>query len=122
MLRDAYLVLDLNFHVLDGVGLLEIKSEGLASECLDEDLITEKTTAESEHKVESGLFSDVAVQKKAGVLELLASEDEALLVERNAFLVLDLGLHALDSVRLLDIEGDGLACKSVNEDLHSFYF
>ena len=117
--RDALLVLDLGLHVLDGVGLLDIKSDGLASEGLDEDL---HTTAESEHEVESRLLLDVVVGEGATVLELLASEDEALLVGRDALLVLDLSLHVLDGVRLLDVEGDGLACKSLNEDLHSFYF
>jgi hypothetical protein len=42
--------------------------------------------------VESGLLLDVVVGKGAAVLELLAGEDQALLVRGNALLVLDLGL------------------------------
>merc|ERR1712113_619088 len=44
---------------------------------------------------------DVVVRKRAPVLELLASEDQALLVWWNALLVLDLGLHVVDGVRSL---------------------
>ena len=42
--------------------------------------------------MESRLLLDVVVGKGATVLKLLAGEDQALLVRRNALLVLDLGL------------------------------
>jgi hypothetical protein len=42
--------------------------------------------------VESRLLLDVVVGKGTAVLELLAGEDQALLVRGNALLVLDLGL------------------------------
>ena len=48
--------------------------------------------AETEDEVESGLLLDVVVGEGSAVLELLAGEDEPLLVRRDAFLVLDLGL------------------------------
>ena len=50
------------------------------------------TTTEAEDQVESRLLLDVVVGKSAAVLELLAGEDQALLVRGNALLVLDLGL------------------------------
>ena len=50
------------------------------------------TTSESEDQMESGLLLDVVVGKGSAILELLASEDQALLVRRDALLVLDLGL------------------------------
>ncbi len=53
---------------------------------------------------------DVVVGERAAVLELLAGEDQALLVGRDALLVLDLGLHIVDRVRRLDLQGDGLTC------------
>ncbi len=59
--------------------------------------------------MESRLLLDVVVRESATVLELLACEDEALLVRRNALLVLDLGLDVINGVGRLDIEGDGLA-------------
>ena len=52
---------------------------------------------------------DVVVGQRTAVLELLASENEALLIGRNAFLVLDLGLDVVDRVGGLNLEGDGLA-------------
>ncbi|KAK1588981.1 hypothetical protein Q3G72_029224 [Acer saccharum] len=42
------------------------------------------TTAKAEHQVESGLLLDVIVGQTAVVLELLAGEDEALLVRRDS--------------------------------------
>jgi len=69
--------------------------------------------------VEGGLLLDVVVAESASVFELLASEDEALLVRGDAFLILDFGLHVLNGVALLHIEGDGLASKGLNEDLHA---
>ncbi|KAF2628978.1 hypothetical protein BU25DRAFT_315948, partial [Macroventuria anomochaeta] len=47
---------------------------------------------ETEDQVESRLLLDVVVGEGATVLELLASEDQTLLVRGNALLVLDLGL------------------------------
>ena len=66
-------------------------------------------TAEAEHKVEGRLLLDVVVRESAAVLELLAGEDQALLVGRDALLVLDLGLDVVNRVRRLNLEGDGLA-------------
>ncbi|KAK0604133.1 hypothetical protein LWI29_012353 [Acer saccharum] len=45
------------------------------------------TTAKAEHQVESGLLLDVKVGQTVAVLELLAGEDEALLVRRDSLLV-----------------------------------
>jgi hypothetical protein len=50
------------------------------------------TTTQTEDQVESRLLLDVVIGKSAAVLELLAGEDQALLVRGNALLVLDLGL------------------------------
>merc|ERR1711962_1969730 len=78
---DALLGLD----VLDGVGGLDLKGAGLASEGLDEDL---HTSPKTEDKVESGLLLDVVVGEGPSVLKLLASEDQPLLVRGDALLVL----------------------------------
>jgi hypothetical protein len=66
------------------------------------------TTTEAEDKVKSRLLLDVVVGQGAAVLELLAGEDQALLVWRNAFLVLNLGLDIVDCVGRLNLEGDRL--------------
>ena len=54
----------------------------------------------------------------ANPLQLLAREDQALLVRRNALLVLDLLLDNLDDVGGLHVERDGLARQRLHEDLH----
>ena len=45
-----------------------------------------------------GGFLDVVVGKSAAIFELLAGEDETLLIGRDTLLVLDLGLDVLDGV------------------------
>ena len=62
-----------------------------------------------EHHFERRILLDVVVRQRAAVFQLLAGKDQALLVWRDAFLVLDLGLHILDTVARLDLERDGLA-------------
>jgi len=114
--RDAFLVLDLGFDRLDSVSAFDIKSDGLASEGLNEDL---HATTETEDEMESRLLLDVVISKGATVLKLLSGEDEALLIGRDAFFVLDLGLDGLDGVGAFDIEGDGLASEGLDEDLHT---
>merc|ERR1719197_312904 len=74
---------------------------------------------EAQDEVERRLLLDVVVREGAAVLELLAGEDEALLVRRNALLVLDLLLHVVDRVRGLDVERDRLARQGLDEDLHA---
>jgi len=76
------------------------------------------TTTKSEHQVESRFLLDVVVSQSAAVLELLASENKTLLIRGNSFLILDLLLDLLDGVGTLDLKGDGLSSKSLDEDLH----
>ena len=76
------------------------------------------TTTQTEDQVKSRLLLDVVVGEGAAVFELLASEDQALLVGRDTFLVLDLGLDIVDGVRRLHLEGDSLAREGLDEDLH----
>jgi hypothetical protein len=68
--------------------------------------------------VEGRLLLHVVVAQASAVLEVLAREDEPLLFGRDALLVLNLSLDALDGVSVLDAEGDGLAGEGSHEDLH----
>ena len=68
--------------------------------------------------MEGRLLLDVVVRQRTSVLELLAREDQALLVGRDALLVLDLGLHVVDRVAGLDVQRDRLAREGLHEDLH----
>jgi len=113
---DSLLVLDLGLDVLNGVSWLDIESDGLSSESLDEDL---HTTSESQHKMESGLLLDVVIGEGSAVLKLLTSEDESLLIWWDTFLILDLGFDIFNGVCWLDIEGDGLTSEGLDEDLHT---
>lgn len=56
------------------------------------------TTTEAENKVESRLLLDVVIREGAAILELLAGENQSLLVRRNTLLVLNLGLDIVDRV------------------------
>merc|ERR1719503_103271 len=78
-----------------------------------------ETTSESMDQVESGFFLDVIVRKGSSILKLLSSENKSLLVWWDSFFVLDLGLDVFNSVCWLNIEGNGLSSKSLDEDLHS---
>ena len=64
--------------------------------------------------MEGGLLLDVVVREGSAILELLSSENESLLIWRNTFLVLDLGLDVLDGVGRLDIKSDGLTSQSLD--------
>merc|ERR1719329_1759927 len=113
---DTFLILDLGLDVLNGVRWLNIKGDGLTGEGLDEDL---HTTSKSKDEMESGLFLDVVVRESSTILKLLSSEDKSLLIRRDTFLVLDLGLDVLNGVRWLNIEGNGLTGEGLDEDLHT---
>merc|ERR1711894_542565 len=67
------------------------------------------TSPQPEDKVKSGLLLDVVVRQSPTILQLLASEDQPLLVRGDSLLVLPMSLHILDGVRRLHLEGDGLA-------------
>jgi len=114
--RDALLVLNLSLDILDGVGWLDFKSDGLSSKSLNEDL---HTTSESKHEMEGGLLLNVIVAKGPAILKLLSGENESLLVRWDTFLVLDLGLDILNGVRWLDFEGDSLTGEGLDENLHT---
>jgi hypothetical protein len=58
---------------------------------------------------------DVVIRKSASILKLLSSEDQSLLVRGNSLLVLDLGLDIIDRIGGLDLKGDGLARKGLDE-------
>jgi len=113
--RDTLLVLDLGLHVVGRVGGLDLESDGLAGERFHKNL---HPATKTEDEVESRLLLDVVIRKSAAVLELLAGEDEALLIGRNPFLILDLRLDVVDRVRRLDLESDCFADESLDEYVH----
>ena len=71
------------------------------------------------HEVERRLFLDAVIRERAAVFQLFASEDESLLIGRDALLVQNLSLGALNRVRGLELESDRLASEGLDEDLHT---
>ena len=63
------------------------------------------------------LFDGICLEACLKILENV--EDETLLIRRNAFLILYLGLHVVDRVACFHIQGDCLAGEGLHKDLHS---
>jgi hypothetical protein len=64
------------------------------------------TSTETEDEMEGRLLLDVVVGEGAAVFELLAGEDQALLVRGNSLLVLDFGLDIVDRIRAFHLKGE----------------
>jgi len=69
--------------------------------------------------MKSRLFLDIVVWKGSSIFQLLTGKDKPLLVGRDTFLVLDLGLHIFNSIRSFNLESDSLASESFHENLHT---
>ena len=76
-------------------------------------------TTKTQHQVQGGFLLDIVVSKGAAILQLLAGEDQTLLVWGNALLVLDFCLNIVDGVRGLNLKGDGLASEGFDKNLHT---
>ena len=113
---NSLLILDLGLHVIDRIRRLDLQRDRLAREGFNEDL---HAATETKDQVESGLLLDIVVGERASILELLSGENQALLIRRDSFLVLDFRLHIIDRVGGLDFKSDGLAGKGLDEDLHT---
>merc|ERR1719186_1990058 len=113
---NSLLVLNLSFDILNGIRRLHLQSDRLAGQSLHEDL---HTTSQPEDQVEGTLLLNVVVGERSAVFQLLASENQPLLVRWDSLLVLDLGLNVLYRVGWLHLEGDGLASQGLHEDLHA---
>jgi len=68
--------------------------------------------------VNGRLLLDVVVGQRARVVELFPSKNEALLVRRDALLVLNFLLDRLDGIAGLDLERDRFAGEGFDENLH----
>ena len=69
--------------------------------------------------MKSRLLLDVVVRQGSAILKLLSGEDQSLLIWRDAFFVLDFGLHVLNGVCRFDIQSDGFTSESFDKDLHT---
>jgi len=114
--RNAFLVLDLCFDVLDRVAGLHLQGDGLSGQRLDEDL---HTAAQTKHEMQRRLFLNVIVAQRATIFQLLSGEDQTLLVWRDTFLVLNFRFDVLDGITRLDLERDSFARQRLDEYLHA---
>jgi len=55
------------------------------------------------------LLLDVVVRQSPSILKLFTSKNETLLIWGNAFFVLNFGLDIFDSIRRLNLQGNGFA-------------
>jgi len=114
--RNAFLVLNLGLDIVNGVGGFHLQGDGLSSQSLDEDL---HATTEAENEMERRLLLNIVIGKSATVFKLFTSKNKALLVGRDTLLVLNLGLHVVNGVRRLNLQGDCLPGKGLDKDLHA---
>jgi len=70
-------------------------------------------------QVECALLLDIIIRQGASILKLLAGEDEALLVGRDALLILNLRLDVVNGIGGLHLESDRLSSQRLHEDLHA---
>jgi hypothetical protein len=65
--------------------------------------------------MKGGFLLDVVVGEGSAILKLLASKDQALLVRRNALLILNLRLDVVDGIGGLDLKSDSLASEGLDD-------
>jgi hypothetical protein len=73
------------------------------------------TATETKDEMKSRLLLDVVVGEGAAVFELLAGEDQALLVRGNSFLILNFGFNIVNRIRAFDFKGDSLAREGLDD-------
>jgi len=113
---NTFFVLNFGLHIFDRIRCLNLERDGFSRQRLDEDL---HTTAETEYEMKGRFLLDIVVRQCTPVFELLAREDETLLVWGNALFVLDFGLDVFNGVRCLDLERDRFAREGFHKDLHA---
>src|SRR6218665_1698190 len=69
--------------------------------------------------MKSGFLLNIVVGKGAAIFQLFTSKNQSLLIWRNTFFVLDLGLDVFNGVGGFDFQSDGLASESLDENLHA---
>ena len=68
--------------------------------------------------MKSGFLLDVVICQGTSILQLLPGKDKPLLIWRNSLLVLDFGLHIINGVGALHLQGDCFASQCLDKDLH----
>eukprot|EP00973_Karenia_brevis_P067108 9332738-Karenia_brevis.AAC.1 len=71
------------------------------------------------HQIKSALLLDSLSLKCAAILELLAFEEETLLINEDALLVQDFAFNVGNGIRSLNINTKSLVIQGLDEDLHA---
>merc|ERR1711931_414590 len=69
--------------------------------------------------MKGALFLDVVVRQSSSIFQLFSSKDQPLLIWRDTFLILDLGLNVLNGITRLHLQSDGLTSQGLDKDLHT---
>jgi hypothetical protein len=93
----------LSIVALGTLGLEDLRSGGNVSSGNSHIRFRDNTSTETENKMQSGFLLNVVVSQGATVLQLLTSKNEALLIRRNTFFVLDLAFNHIDGIGGLDL-------------------
>lgn len=75
-------------------------------------------TTQTQHQMNCRFLLDIVVRKRPPVFQLLTSENESLLVDRNPLFIHDFLFHTLDRIDWFDINRDGFPCQCLYENLH----
>jgi len=74
-------------------------------------------SAQTQHQVQRRFLLNVVIAQRATILKLLSGKDEALLIGRDSFFVLDLGLDVVNRIGRFDIQRNGLSRERLDKNL-----
>ena len=80
--------------------------------------VRERKSFQPKYEMKRALLLNAVISEGAIILKLLTGKDKTLLIRRDALLIMNLCLHVAHRVSRLHIKSDGLACKSLHENLH----
>ena len=69
--------------------------------------------------MKGGLFLNVVIGEGATIFQLLAGENQSLLIRWDSLLILNLRLDIVNRVGRFHLEGDRLSRQRLDEDLHT---
>ena len=117
---NSLLISELLLDVFNGIRSFNLERDGCSGEAVESTDVDPHARQPVKHKIEDRFCLDAMLPQRTATFKLLAIKDEALLVWRNGFLVMDLGLDSFDRVRWLDPEGNQSPCREdLDKDEHT---
>ena len=93
---NSLLISELLLDVFNGIRSFNLERDGCSGEAVESTDIDPHARRPVKHKIEDRFCLDAMLPQRTATFKLLAIKDEALLVWRNGFLVMDLGLDSFD--------------------------